>query len=177
MNGQNTNGNAGGNPNAQSEMSRRFAKPKIPDYRIAIRERPKTTPVDEEAGQELHLGEFRYVHALSVSEARLIMDKSLENRQKHNKKIGDSEVFLKMQTYIDTFARFRAENIVVELELLFHQYPALETFERSQLISLCPGEAEEAKTLIPSITDKISDDDLQQLLDDIAARRQYMVDA
>ena len=33
--------------------------------------------------------------------------------------------------------------------------------------SLCCDTAEEAKTLIPSLTDKISDDDLQELLDEI----------
>ena len=33
--------------------------------------------------------------------------------------------------------------------------------------SLCCETAEEAKTLIPSISDKISDDDLQELLDEM----------
>lgn len=34
--------------------------------------------------------------------------------------------------------------------------------------SLCCEGADEAKTLIPSLTDKISDDDLQDLLDEIS---------
>lgn len=34
--------------------------------------------------------------------------------------------------------------------------------------SLCCGNADEAKTLIPSLTDKIKDEDLQDLLDEIA---------
>jgi DNA-directed RNA polymerase II subunit RPB4 len=33
--------------------------------------------------------------------------------------------------------------------------------------SLCCETAEEAKTLIPSLTDKISDEDLQELLDEM----------
>jgi DNA-directed RNA polymerase subunit F len=33
--------------------------------------------------------------------------------------------------------------------------------------SLCCETAEEAKTLIPSLTDKISDEDLQELLDEV----------
>lgn len=33
--------------------------------------------------------------------------------------------------------------------------------------SLCCETAEEAKTLIPSLTDKISDDDLQELLNEM----------
>ena len=37
------------------------------------------------------------------------------------------------------------------------------------IVSLCPGDHEEAKTLIPSLTEKISDDELDQLLGDITA--------
>jgi DNA-directed RNA polymerase II subunit RPB4 len=34
--------------------------------------------------------------------------------------------------------------------------------------SLCCEKADEAKTVIPSLADKISDEDLQELLDEIA---------
>lgn len=34
--------------------------------------------------------------------------------------------------------------------------------------SLCCNDADEAKTLIPSLTDKIKDEDLQDLLDEIS---------
>jgi len=34
--------------------------------------------------------------------------------------------------------------------------------------SLCCDSADECKTLIPSLTDKISDEDLQELLDEMA---------
>ena len=50
----------------------------------------------------------------------------------------------------------------------------LELFERSQLGSLCCESAEEAKTLIPSLTNKISDLDLQELLDDITKLRNFV---
>lgn len=39
--------------------------------------------------------------------------------------------------------------------------------------SLCCESAEEAKTLIPSLTNKISDVDLQYLLDDISKLRNF----
>jgi len=39
--------------------------------------------------------------------------------------------------------------------------------------SLCCDSAEEAKTLIPSLHDKISDDDLQELLDEITKLMGY----
>jgi DNA-directed RNA polymerase II subunit RPB4 len=39
--------------------------------------------------------------------------------------------------------------------------------------SLCCDSAEEAKTLVPSLTDKISDEDLQELLDEITKLMGY----
>jgi len=39
--------------------------------------------------------------------------------------------------------------------------------------SLCCDTAEEAKTLIPSLVEKISDDDLQELLDEITKLMGY----
>jgi DNA-directed RNA polymerase II subunit RPB4 len=39
--------------------------------------------------------------------------------------------------------------------------------------SLCCDTAEEAKTLVPSLQDKISDDDLQELLDEITKLMGY----
>lgn len=40
--------------------------------------------------------------------------------------------------------------------------------------SLCCESAEEAKTLIPSLSEKISDLDLQELLDDITKLRNFV---
>jgi DNA-directed RNA polymerase II subunit RPB4 len=95
---------------------------------------------------------------------------------------------MKMQAYLDTFSRFKERAQLDELESLLIPFPQLEFFERAQLraffpapetkeelteekVSLCPGDHEEAKTLIPSIADKISDDELQQLVQDIASAR------
>jgi len=40
--------------------------------------------------------------------------------------------------------------------------------------SLCPDTAEEAKTLVPSLEGKISDDDLQDLLDEMMRLRSFV---
>ena len=40
--------------------------------------------------------------------------------------------------------------------------------------SLCCESAEEAKTLIPSLTNKITDGDLQEILDDITKLRTFV---
>jgi len=53
------------------------------------------------------------------------------------------------------------------VERLLASHPELTKFERASLGSLCPEGIEEAKTLIPSLQDKISDDDLQELLEEM----------
>lgn len=56
-----------------------------------------------------------------------------------------------------------------ELRLLA-SYP-LHKFERAQLGTLCPEDPEEARTLIPTLAEKLSDDDLQSLLDELSNLR------
>lgn len=96
--------------------------------------------------------------------------------------------------YLDAFSRFRQKENVEAVERLLSAHKQLAKFERAQiglhptqsnglltgleviemltllapLGSLCCETAEEAKTLIPSLQDKISDDDLQILLDEIS---------
>lgn len=69
--------------------------------------------------------------------------------------------------YLDAFARFKQKENVEAVERLLSAHKELAKFERAQLGSLCCETAEEAKTLIPSLADKISDDDLQELLDEM----------
>ena len=100
-------------------------------------------------------------------------------------------------TYLDSFARFRQKENVEAVERLLSARKELTKYERAQLGafppkkpppqhsgeildalltpaamcptgSLCCSEADEAKTLIPSLTDKISNDDLTELLEEIA---------
>ena len=47
----------------------------------------------------------------------------------------------------------------------------LHKFEIAALANLCPETAEEAKTLIPSLKNKIDDDELQKILEDIQTKR------
>jgi len=129
----------------------------------------------EEAGNEIRLGvDFQDAHALSVSEARLIVEKTEEQRKKQGKRLRETENLLKIQTYMDSFARFRSVATLNQLETLLNGFPLLESFEKAQLVTLACVEAEEAKMLIPSITDKISDDDLNAVCDQITQQRQFM---
>jgi DNA-directed RNA polymerase II subunit RPB4 len=71
------------------------------------------------------------------------------------------------QRYLDAFARFTQKENVEAVERLLSAYKQLAKFERAQLGTLCCETAEEAKTLIPSLQDKISDESLQELLEEI----------
>ena len=79
-----------------------------------------------------------------------------------------------MTEYLDTFARFRRKETIEEIDELLRAQGVFDSFEKSQLATLCCENHEEAKTLIPSIANKISDADLQELLDEISKRRNFV---
>jgi DNA-directed RNA polymerase II subunit RPB4 len=76
-------------------------------------------------------------------------------------------ILTKTIDYLDAFARFKQKENVEAVERLLSTHTELTKFERAALGSLCPDGVEEAKTLIPSLQDKISDDDLHELLDEM----------
>jgi DNA-directed RNA polymerase II subunit RPB4 len=55
----------------------------------------------------------------------------------------------KTQDYLTSFARFNSKEAIHAVERVLRNDPDLHKFEVAQLGSLCPEEAEEAKTLIP----------------------------
>lgn len=59
----------------------------------------------------------------------------------------------------------------VEIEREMHEESCADVHATG---TLCPETAEEAKTLIPSIQNKISDDDLDQLLKEINDLRNFV---
>jgi DNA-directed RNA polymerase II subunit RPB4 len=146
-----------------------FQPPPAPE----IRTRERIT-YDEEAGSSLRLGDFQHVHCLSISEARLLVDAIFDARRKSGKPKAGSEHLTKMQEYMDTYARFKGRATISELEGLMAQHPYLDSFEAAQLTTLCPGDADEAKTLIPSLVGKIDDAGLQELLVQINQHRDGM---
>ncbi|KAL8643162.1 MAG: hypothetical protein Q9228_000224 [Teloschistes exilis] len=125
---------------------------------------------DEEATANLKLGEFQNVPTLTLSEARLLINAVMDHR-KTLRTVDETETLIKTQDYLDVFARFKQKENIEAVERYLATKTELELFERSQLGSLCCESAEEAKTLIPSLTNKISDQDLQELLDEITKLR------
>ncbi|KAJ2904147.1 hypothetical protein MKZ38_008768 [Zalerion maritima] len=124
-------------------------------------------PGDEEATAILKLGEFQNVDTLTLSEASLVLNALTTKRRAERKNVNDTEMLTKTLEYLDAFARFKEKESVEAVERLLSSHKSLQKFERAQLGSLCCETAEEAKTLIPSLADKITDDDLQELLDEM----------
>ncbi|RYP92475.1 hypothetical protein DL770_001421 [Monosporascus sp. CRB-9-2] len=158
--------------------------------------RPKPRPAgNEEAGDTINLGEFQDVETLTLSEAALVIN-ALVTKRRNERKMNETEYVLsspalscpvlsegakeedighgsevsmltKTVDYLDAFSRFKKKENVEAVERLLSAHKEFHKFERAQLGSLCCETAEEAKTLIPSLQDKISDEDLQDLLDEM----------
>ncbi|BFZ61692.1 hypothetical protein YB2330_002766 [Saitoella coloradoensis] len=123
---------------------------------------------EEEDAATLKLGAFNNVTALTVSEAKVI----LEQLQKDKKDATLNEIQQKTQDYVSLFSRFRTSEIVQAVDrVVRHPGNPYEPYEAAQLATLCCEEAEEAKYLIPSLAGKVEDEVLQQLLDELSSLR------
>ncbi|KAK3713509.1 RNA polymerase B [Vermiconidia calcicola] len=143
------------------------------------RRRPPPTG-DEEATTQLHLGEYTDVPCLSVSEAHAVLQKVIQARTTPDANgrlpppMPNSDVFNNTKRYLDEFARFRGEQAVQQVESVSQKLvigygggnDGITGFERAQLV-------DEARVLIPSLEKKVSDDELQQVLDDISKLRDF----
>lgn len=131
--------------------------------------RSKPPPAgEEEAGEVLKLGEFEDVDTLTLSEASLVINALMAKRRKDRKDRNETEALNNTLDYLDAFTRFKRKENVEAVERLLSTHKELTKFERAQIGSLCCDSVDECKTLIPSLADKIHDDDLKELLDEIA---------
>ncbi|KAI9790143.1 MAG: RNA polymerase B [Peltula sp. TS41687] len=128
---------------------------------------------EEDAGAKLKLGDFQQVPALTLSEARLVINVVMDSRRQKKQEIKETEVLLKTTEYLEIFARFKQKENIEAVERILAADDALEPFERAQLGSLCCETAEEARTLVPSLVEK-KDEELQELLDEISKLRNYI---
>lgn len=138
-----------------------------PPATMPSRARPPA-PGSEEVGTTINLGELQHSTTLSLSEARLILNRLLDTRRRQNpQNVHHTEVLQRTLDHVETFARHKEDHVVEQVSVLLQNVPQLENYERSKIGDLCPENAEEAKTLIPSLTNKISDADLDALLKEI----------
>jgi DNA-directed RNA polymerase II subunit RPB4 len=121
---------------------------------------------EDEDAAALKLGsEFNNAGCLLISEVKYL----LENRDKD---APDNVVYNKTLDYVRNFAKFNTTDSASAVRETLRREPALTQFETAQIANLCPAEAEEAKSVIPSLV-KIDDDTLQSLLDEIQTMRKF----
>ncbi|KHE85834.1 hypothetical protein GE21DRAFT_1348193 [Neurospora crassa] len=161
--------------NASEQVNERTNEPTNPQLQIMSDQHHAPTsrskpppPGEEEASAVLKLGEFQDVDTLTLSEASLVINALMTKRRKDRKDRNETDVLNKTLDYLDAFARFKQKENVEAVERLLSARKELTKFERAQIGSLCCDSADECKTLIPSLADKITDDELQELLDEMA---------
>jgi DNA-directed RNA polymerase II subunit RPB4 len=143
--------------------------------------------------QITHSGEPEQLIALNLSEARLLVRAALKERKNKGRPADDdneeddkedeianmelagpesNEVIHKTLNYLSAFARFQNSSSTETVEKLLNDFSALiaeplHPFEFAQLGNLEFEDAEEAKSLIPSLANKVSDVQLQTLLSEL----------
>ncbi|ODV79826.1 RNA polymerase II fourth largest subunit [Suhomyces tanzawaensis NRRL Y-17324] len=141
-------------------------------------------------------GEEEQLIALNLSEARLLIRAALKERKNKNSKNREfeeddeenekedeienmnlagpnsNEIMHKTLNYLSNFARYKNSSSTETVEKLLNDFSALvaeplHPFELAQLGTLECEDAEEAKSLIPSLANKVSDVQLQSLLTEL----------
>ncbi|KAF2831699.1 hypothetical protein CC86DRAFT_391189 [Ophiobolus disseminans] len=146
--------------------------------RLVSRPKPPTEQ-EEEMGNEIKLGDFEDVHALSVSEARAVVTAVHEARKKKDTKsnplgdriYNDNQTITHFLDYLENFSRYKQEESLHSIGTLFDTHPEITVVERALLGTLTPDSADEATTLIPSLAGKLDNETLQPILDELTKMR------
>jgi len=122
----------------------------------------------EEDVATLKLGpDFTDAHCLLVSEVAILLD----HRKERERETEVSNMFTKTLAYADRFSRHKNRSTVKEIRNLLEQ-KGLKPYELASLANLCPESVEEAKFLIPSLT-QYTADEIQNVLDDITSFKRF----
>lgn len=107
--------------------------------------------------------EFANANYLSIPEVALL----LQTLKQQGEAGGPHSNFEKFLTYCKRFNRFPNSEVAVQVRKLLedHEFPDLEI---ALLSNLCPNNAEEARSLIPSLQRIENDDELNNVLDELA---------
>lgn len=147
---------------------------------------------EEDAAQLKFPKEFDRAEPMMISEVLLMLEKRRKQEGQGNQlgiddddETTQTEAFNDTYAYCERFSKFKtADSIKVVRNILFPKDPTttmanstntngLHKFEAALLANLCPREAAEAKTLIPSLDSKLDDDECQRILDELQSYRTY----
>ncbi|KAK3103170.1 hypothetical protein FSP39_016984 [Pinctada imbricata] len=127
---------------------------------------------EEDASELQFPKEFENAETLLISEVQMLLEHRKQQNESAEEEQELSEVFMKTLNYTGRFSKFKnRETIAVVRQVLMNK--KLHKFEIAVLANLCPDNAEEAKSLIPSLEGRFEDDELQQILEDIQTKRSF----
>jgi DNA-directed RNA polymerase II subunit RPB4 len=122
--------------------------------------------VEEDAGALKFGKEFEGVQCLFMAEVEELLKHRAEGP------VDVNPVFERTLDYVSRFGRYKNSASVRQAgETLRQHSDVLHTFEMASIANLGPDTPEEAIALIPSLADKVEDDELQHVLDDLANLR------
>jgi len=128
---------------------------------------------EEDASDLVFPKEFENAETLLISEVQML----LEHRKHQNETAEDeqelSNVFMKTLIYTQRFSKYKSRETIGAVRSLLMQKKLLHKFEMASLANLCPENAEEAKSLVPSLEGRFEDEELNQILDDIKNHRSF----
>uniref|UniRef100_A0A914HZQ3 RNA polymerase Rpb4/RPC9 core domain-containing protein n=1 Tax=Globodera rostochiensis TaxID=31243 RepID=A0A914HZQ3_GLORO len=111
--------------------------------------------------------------ALMISEVFLLLDHRRKQSEEKEEIEDISEVFLKTLNYTRRLSKFKSRETIRSVRGIFSGKHNLHKFEVAQVANLCPETAEEAKALIPSLENKMEDEELDELLKELHAKKTF----
>ncbi|CAD5210442.1 unnamed protein product [Bursaphelenchus okinawaensis] len=131
--------------------------------------------VEEDAAELKFPKEFEVVgcDALMISEVFLLLDHRRKQSEEKEEIEDMSEAFLQTLNYARRFSKFKSRETIRAVRVIFTGRNQLHKFEVAQLANLCPETAEEAKALIPSLENKMEDDELEDLLKSLTTKKTF----
>ncbi|VDI63703.1 DNA-directed RNA polymerase II subunit RPB4-like [Mytilus californianus] len=127
---------------------------------------------EEDASELLFPKEFENAETLLISEVQMLLDHRKQQNESAEEEQELSEVFMKTLNYTSRFSKFKNRETITAVRSLLMQ-KKLHKFELAALANLCPDNAEEAKSLIPSLEGRFEDEELQHILEDIQTKRSF----
>uniref|UniRef100_A0AC35TY29 RPOL4c domain-containing protein n=1 Tax=Rhabditophanes sp. KR3021 TaxID=114890 RepID=A0AC35TY29_9BILA len=111
--------------------------------------------------------------ALLTSEVFMLLDHRRQQSEQKEEIDELSPVFIKTLDYTRRFNKFKNRETIRAVRTLFHGQNKIHKFELAQLSNLLPETAEEAKSLIPSLENKVSDDLLEELIKELIHKKTF----
>jgi DNA-directed RNA polymerase II, putative len=132
-----------------------------------------TTAVVEEDATELQFPpEFENAETLLISEVHMLLEHRKSQNEEKEEEEELNEIFTKTLNYCQRFSKYKNRETISAVRS-FLVSKKMHKFELAQLANLCPDNHEEAKALIPSLETRFTDEDLQQILEDIQTQRSF----